>query len=47
MQKKNENVEAIGYLEDGSKAPKVGYGDCKQCGGLLTSIEDLTKYVNF
>ena len=23
------------------------YGDCKQCGGLLTSVNDLSRYLVF
>lgn len=46
----NKSNEAIGYLktdEETQVAPKVSYGDCKPCGGLLTCIADLGKYINF
>ena len=48
--KKNESIEAKGYLKKENEfleAPNTGYGDCKPCGGLLTNIEDLSKYLNF
>lgn len=49
-QEKNKEFEAKGYLQPGNEtkeAPTVGYGACKPCGGLLTSIEDFSKFVTF
>ena len=46
----NQLKEAIGYLRNDDEikeAPKISYHDCKPCGGLLTCIKDLSKYVNF
>ena len=43
-----ENIpnEVRGY-RDGIPAPLAGYGDCMSCGGLLTSLIDLAKYLSF
>lgn len=48
--KVNEEREATGYIQNESaiqEAPKVSYRDCKSCGGLLTCVEDLAKYLLF
>lgn len=45
-QPKNKEIESTGHLfideeKLNIKAPIIGYGGCKSCGGLLTNIADL------
>ena len=46
----NQAIEAKSYLQNAEnikEAPSAGYVGCKPCGGLLTNIEDLSKYLTF
>lgn len=43
----NKEREATGYFKEKKPTPTASYRDCAPCGGLLTSIADLGKYMRF
>lgn len=43
----NKEKEATGYFKDKTPTPTAQYQDCAPCGGMLTTLSDLAKYIRF